>query len=274
MSEPEPKIPLLTSIQDFLFGAPLYAEYDIASVKSESGRMAYDMFTKPLVVDGYCPHCHKVATFSRSGGIVAPGQLDDVVEDTPARYFEITCARDKKHTILFVFKLKNPSIQKIGQYPSLADIANDESRNYREVLKPNDSAELHRAIGLAAHGVGIGSFVYLRRIFERLITQRFDEFKAQEGWKDNDFAGKRMDEKIELLEDHLPEFLVRNKKVYAILSKGIHELEETECLNAFEMLKQALFLILDQDRHKREELERLQRAEKAISSFPTGKSSN
>jgi len=50
-----------------------------------------------------------------------------------------------------VLKLKEPLIQKIGQYPSLADIANDESRAYREVLKPDDGAELHRAIGLAAH---------------------------------------------------------------------------------------------------------------------------
>jgi hypothetical protein len=36
---------------------------------------------------------------------------------------------------------------KIGQYPSLADVANDGSKVYRSVLKD----ELHKAIGLAAH---------------------------------------------------------------------------------------------------------------------------
>ena len=72
---------------------------------------------------------------------------------------------------------------KIGQYPSLADIANDESRTYRSVLDETDGAELHRVIGLAAHGVGVGSFVYLRRILERLIAGRFHSFKQQEGWQ-------------------------------------------------------------------------------------------
>jgi len=83
-----------------------------------------------------------------------------------------------------------------------------------------------------------------------------------------------MDDKIEFLKHHLPEFLVRNKKVYAILSKGIHELEETECLNTFEVLKHAIFFILDEDRHKRELLERRQKAENAISSFPPNKRSS
>ncbi|MFZ0244092.1 short-chain dehydrogenase [Candidatus Binatus sp.] len=268
-----PKFPLLSSIQDFLFGAPLYAEYDFDSAKLGDSGVAFYMFNHPLVVDGYCPHCHKAATFSRTAGDIEIGNLKYAVENIPALGFEIACARNAKHTILFVLKLKKPLIQKIGQYPSLADIANDESRNYREVLNPDDGAELHRAIGLAAHGVGVGSFVYLRRVFERLITRRFEEFKAQEGWKDADFVGKRMEEKIEFLKHHLPEFLVRNKKVYAILSIGIHELEETQCLNAFEMLKQAIFLILDQDRHKREELDRLQKAEKAIGSFSAEKRS-
>jgi len=185
--------------------------------------------------------------------------------------FVITCTRNKEHQILFWFKLKNPVIQKIGQYPSLADIANDESRTYRQVLNRNDGAELHRAIGLAAHGVGVGSFVYLRRVFERLIRQRFEDFKEKEGWSTVDFAAMRMEQKIELLEHHLPDFLVRNKKVYAILSKGIHELEEPECLGAFEMLKHAIFFILDEDKHKKEELERRRKAEQAIAAFSADK---
>ena len=76
----------------------------------------------------------------------------------------------------------------------------------------------------------MGSFVYLWRVFERLITRRFEEFKVEEGWNDAKFVGKRMSEKIELLEHYLPDFLVRNKKVYSILSRGIHELQEEECL--------------------------------------------
>ena len=39
--------------------------------------------------------------------------------------------------------------------------------------------EFTKAIGLAANGVGIGSFVYLRRIFENLVFQAFDEAKKE-----------------------------------------------------------------------------------------------
>jgi hypothetical protein len=234
--------------------------------------MAYDMFSRPLAVDGHCFYCHKAATFHRTTA-VAVGLLDQLVQDSEGIAFEIACARDQHHKILFVLKLKDGLVQKIGQYPSLADIANDESRTYRTVLDKEDSAELHRAIGLAANGVGIGSFVYLRRVFERLINRRFEELRVRESWNDADFMAKRMAEKVEFLKDHLPDFLVQNKKMYAILSKGIHELEEDECLAAFEMLKNAIFFILDEDKHKREQLELRIKAEKAIASFQPEKRS-
>ncbi len=54
------------------------------------------------------------------------------------------------------------TIEKVGQYPSLATIANDEVSQYRKDMNPIDAQEFHKAIGLAAHGVGVGSFVYLR----------------------------------------------------------------------------------------------------------------
>jgi hypothetical protein len=99
----------------------------------------------------------------------------------------ITCARSESHSVLFVFRLEKMQLQKIGQFPSLADIAIDEGKTYRTVLTREDSSEFHKAIGLAAHGVGIGSFVYLRRIFERLVISRFEEFETVEGWADDDF---------------------------------------------------------------------------------------
>ena len=40
-------------------------------------------------------------------------------------------------------------------------------KQYDKELRKPDLKEFTRAIGLAANGVGIGSFVYLRRIFER-----------------------------------------------------------------------------------------------------------
>lgn len=66
-----------------------------------------------------------------------------------------------------------------------------------------------------------------------------------------------MEEKITLLKDYLPEFLVENKKMYSILSVGIHSLSENDCLKYFETVKIGIELILD------EKIEILKKQEKA-----------
>jgi hypothetical protein len=125
-------------------------------------------------------------------------------------------------------------------------------------------AELNRGIGLATHGVGIGAFVYLRRIFEDLIYEAYDQAKQKEKLKDEDFLKSRMDEKILILKNHLPEFLVKNRIIYSILSKGVHELTDKECLSIFSPLKLAIELILDDKIEKKKREDKIKEAEKAI----------
>jgi hypothetical protein len=195
MSEPEP----FPSVDEFLFGAPLYSEYDLRPLDAEQRSFAFDLFYEALIVDGHCVGCRKASTFHRTEPKTRRLDHEDlkhIEENEPCLLMTTSCTRDEKHQIVFVFRTDNFIIQKIGQYPSLADIANDESRTYRQVLEQTDSKELHRPIGLAAHGVGVGSFVYLRRVFERLITRRFDAFKENEGWSVDNFLSRRMDEKI------------------------------------------------------------------------------
>lgn len=55
-----------------------------------------------------------------------------------------------------------------------------------------------------------------------------------------------MDEKVNFLNEYLPSQLVEMKAVYGILSKGVHELSERECLTYFPALKLSITLILDQ----------------------------
>jgi hypothetical protein len=123
------------------------------------------------------------------------------------------------------------------------------------------------AIGLSAHGVGIGSFVYFRRIFERLIASRFEEFKNSEGWDSEEFKRLRMSERVAFLKDHLPPFLVENQGIYSILSLGIHELDEMQCRQYFPIIKASIILILDEDKKKKEELALRDSLKKAISQF-------
>lgn len=237
-------------LAEFFFSFPLYAQADMAANWDE----AKQIFTNMFRIDGHCPSCGKSSTFKRMGAINHPSHLD--LDDLPSgarTTLEIQCQRVLAHTIWFDLLKRASRIEKVGQYPSLADIANDESRKYAKVLKGGDAAEFHRAIGLAAHGIGIGSYVYLRRIFERLVNGRFAEFKDAEGWRDEDYFRLRMDERIELLKDHLPAFLVENRKMYSILSLGIHELDEDTCRGLFPVLKGSISIILAEDEKKREE---------------------
>ena len=140
----------------------------------------------------------------------------------------------------------------------MADFHVSEIKKYNKVLSGEKSKEFTRAIGLAANGVGIGSFVYLRRIFEHLITEAYALCLAEGTVTEEIYSRSRMDQKIELLSSHLPQFLVENKRMYSILSLGIHELDEKTCLSYFDILRVGIEIILD------EKLEMLQKKEKIL----------
>ena len=255
MTEPEQ----LKSVEEFLFGAPLYKTYklsnDLEIVKTIYGRIIQYGRVVKVRVDGHCPFCGKESTFFvRGAEVEATFSIDDIKKRYSHDEMSITCVRNDYHVVRYYFRIESMTLQKIGQFPSLADISNDEVAQYRKGMTSEDAREFHKAIGLAAHGVGVGSFVYLRRVFERLISGRYKEFKDAEGWKDEEFFGLRMIDKIKLLKDHLPEFLVENAKVYSILSIGIHELDEEACLGYFDLMKNSIIIILDEDKRKKEEL--------------------
>lgn len=254
------------TMKEFAFETPLYTKKDLPDDLGLKGILAGYYSGK---VDGYCPQCGKETTFSfRSYYSVRKDILNKkILEDVGYNKLEMVCSRDSVHKIKYWYILEKLTVEKVGQYPSLADIANDEAATYRSVLTKDNSNELHKAIGLAAHGVGIGSFVYLRRIFERIINERFNSLKKSEGWDEADFNKLRMDKKVKHLEGHIPDFLVENLKIYSILSKGIHELSEEECLNLFEPLKLSLKMILEDDKKKQDDDELRKKTSKAIKSI-------
>ena len=79
----------------------------------------------------------------------------------------------------------------------------------------------------------------------------------------------RVPEKIKILKDYLPDIISSNAKIYGIVSKGIHELSEEECINYFPVLQEALFLILRQWSQKRKEKETIQKIEASLSVIAT-----
>jgi hypothetical protein len=254
-----------TSVADFLFGTPLYDPIPLSDNRAELKQL----FVANVRFDAHCPYCGRESTFDRTRGAFTDYDKERYITNHVACFQDlvVTCARSESHLVRFWILFDETSIQKVGQFPSFADIANDESEKYRNFLTKDASGELHKAIGLAAHGVGIGAFVYLRRIFEALVNSRFDEFKEVEDWNDAAFHRLRMDEKIDLLKAHLPQFMMTNRKLYSILSLGIHSLTEEQCLSAFNFIKQSIFFILEEDIKKQEELAAREEVEKAIAKY-------
>src|SRR5690606_22448932 len=91
------------------------------------------------------------------------------------------CQRVTAHTYTYIFQAQGAQIVKVGQTPSLEDIDSKDIQKFRPVLEQIDFSELHRAGGLASHGIGIAAFVYLRRIFERLVQRHYDEHHREHG---------------------------------------------------------------------------------------------
>ncbi len=253
---------------NLFFSIPLYRE--MVLLDNEGLEVIFN-FINPIGVntyshkiDGYCIYCQKESTFSvENKQTLSAADWRGVTASSRMAYVELHCSRSECK-YYFSFRIGGGKLQKCGQFPSLADIANDKSKVYRRVLSKGDASELHKAIGLAAHGVGIGSFVYLRRVFENLIWRRFEEYKEDNIWSEDDFKKMRMDEKINLLSGYLPKFMVENSKIYSILSDGIHNLSEENCLTMFEPIFRSMIIILDEDKRNKEHEEIKKSAEAAL----------
>lgn len=164
-------------------------------------------------------------------------------------------------------KLKITLCKKLASsFPSLADLNLYDVKKYTSILDDKYYTELTKAIGLSSHGIGVGSFVYLRRIFEHLIGEAHTVQSKSKSWNKEFYTKARMSERIQLLRASLPDFLVENKELYGILSKGIHELTEQECLTNFPVAKTDIELILDEKLHQKEKIKKLEDAKKAIQS--------
>jgi hypothetical protein len=176
--------------------------------------------------DAHCVGCGKESTM-RAVRTVERQHTDyrGVISTTPFLEVEVACMRNG-HRMRFYFVNDNESLTKIGQHPSLADIAKGDLGRIRRVMDEQDQDDLVRADGLHAHGIGAGSFVYLRRIVERLVVKA-------EGVAGITESGARFVERIKTVGKYLPPFLVENAYLHGILSKGVHELNEDECEGVF-----------------------------------------
>lgn len=187
------------STEDFLIKTALYESFPITE---ENYKEIYQLEFFNGTVDTYCVDCKQNSIFEGANidernvrlipqcmlpfyGLPRMPDTLSIMSDLEQRkksvydrIFSSTleCTRKRSHHIFFFFIIQDKTITKFGQYPSIADINIGENSKYKKILGDKFS-ELNRAIGLYSHGIGIGAFVYLRRIFENLIEEAFQNTK-------------------------------------------------------------------------------------------------
>lgn len=223
------------SRHEFYFETPLYEVI-------ENGQLENDIHNGD--VDAYSAKNDIDTTYT-----IYSREIDDYSSGSFKNFYKttLTCKRKNDDVLRFFVYDNDEIVVKLGQLPSLADIQFAEiGRKYSQFLSEQELRDFKKAVDLAAHGYGAGSFVYLRRIFENLINRAFKTNKSTLNVSEEDFRKKWMVDKVELLKDYLPSQLLEMKNVYKVLSKGVHELSEQECLKYFPALKLSIDLILEQ----------------------------
>ena len=247
--------------QDFIFKTAPFKKIEGEEYKELYKELSNDK----LSVNGYNP-IHNVETtyhlescpINFGAGPMGQNGFDPV--DDKIRCMSFECGRFENILTLVLYNDKeNGYIQKVGTYPSLRDFHKDDLKKYNKVLTEQQRMELITAIMIASNGVGIGSYVYLRRIFEGIVVEEAKNAIKEGVITEKDFNKKRMDEKIVAIKDYLPSFLYDNHSaLYGILSLGIHQLDEEKCLGFYPVLYDCIILVLE-DRlaqKKKEEMTR------------------
>ncbi len=160
-------------------------------------------------------------------------------------------------------------LEKVGQEPSMADLQMFDIEKYKKVLSNESFRDFSLALGLYASGVGCGSLLYLRRIFETLIKSVQDKYSSMPEWDEEEYNKRRFNEKIEYLESFgekiIPDDLSDVKdKIYGWLSKGVHELSEQDSKELFPALKYSIELILDERIAQKEKEDKLKELKKTL----------
>ena len=242
-------------VNQFLCESPLYTDIKFNDDPDQRKKEIAYIRDDKLKIDIYCIYCKKESTFVRFTGVNYYQNLGDARETGILAPTEVPivlkCQRENHHQYKFSLMFTTDGIQKIGQFPSMESISSNDIAKYRLILDKQDYSELHRAGGLASHGIGIAPYVYLRRIFERLIYQHYDRYKSEHE-EIPGFDTLRIDEKISRLAVYLPEALVKHKSVYKVLSKGIHELDEETCKKHYPVARAVVIAILEEDLQRKE----------------------
>lgn len=200
----------LRSAEAFHFEMPPYHELDITDEKILDTIVS--LLSDADKVDLYCIFCNDYSIFRplKFWNHQEPYKLARYWRENggePKILFNtFGCERNEYHIYFVHYLFHGKKFQKTGQYPSVADLQLPQIAKYRSLLR-DEYREFSKAVRLFSNGVGAGSLVYLRRIFENLINEAKNEaIRPGTGFPIEKYNDSDMGEKVKLLKDHLPGF--------------------------------------------------------------------
>jgi len=242
-------------IKEFLETAPLYS---------------WREFKKPHVnrsslwiheIDTYCEVCELSRPFhdlrSRGGGAGMP--VSTLSSGTS--YLKFSCVScQKSHREYLVEQIlgeENIRIQKYGELPRSKLVRN---RILLKFLK-DDLDNYEKAFICLSHEYGVAAFAYFRRVVENNINRLLDlvQEDAQSSGSDLetlDAISKLrkdapMSDKIKVANHALPNHLKPDGlnplgRLYQVLSEGVHNLSEAECLEKAKTISECLTFLVSE----------------------------
>lgn len=232
---------------------PLYKKIKINSDNNSCDVFPYNDFRLEL----FCPVCKKrrIFCFQNSSFVKVfwdqyGNQQCEKVKDFLFKtdYFSVRAQADCKHNLLVIFKkIDDSTIMKIGQYPSIYELNKEiNNKGFIKMLGEEYAGYYRNACSLYSFNTCIGAMVYLRRIFEKILLDTYEEQKENIDIKTVDFKKLRMDDKLKRLKKYLPDILFEQgfNVIYTKISDGVHNLTENECQEIFPILKTAIEEIL------------------------------
>lgn len=222
-------------------------------------------------IDADCKHCKQVRPFQiRTGGSSGGGSGGPAMRLTSGPVGRLTsgiqtldfaCVTCQLTTYRFhierIVSEDTIKIQKYGELPKRKFLRDPVVQRFFE----DDRENYEKAVSCLAHEYGIAAFAYFRRIIEGHISKLLD--LVQEDAKSSSADPKILEALAELRSDapmsskiklankalpaHLkPDGLNPLGKLYQVLSEGVHNLPDQECLDKAKAMSECLAFLVSE----------------------------
>jgi hypothetical protein len=246
------------SLLEFLEETPLYTKCSV--------ELPDNLDEINLSINKFCPECKEKRTFILGNKYIP--QIDyfslanitrtlKTIEPNCTVFLYYVCGSCGKFNRSFSFFVgqNKEYIQKIGQYPAF-DITI--KKHLREMLGGYTDF-YQRGLICEYNSYGIGAFVYYRRIIEGIIGNLLnsipelmtgEEKQKYEEVLEKVKNTKQTQEKIKLVKDLLPSILKPEGYnplmiIFDMLSKGIHNKTDEECLDYSHAIRKSLIFLVE-----------------------------